>query len=213
MEHESNRIPLFPLPAVLMPGTPLPLHIFEERYRLLLRRCIDSGSEFGVVYQTDSEISRVGCSAQIIDVTGTYDDGRSDIMTHGKRRFRIVQVHDELPYLEGSVEYFDDEPKSDDVSGLVTAGIALMVRVSRLAQVKLDADFLRLISPEEISFVLAGTCTSSPAERQDLIEMRSTRERLERSLNCLERSARQMSFQKSLETANGGKFDPSNYRN
>src|SRR5690349_4318794 len=108
-----DRIPLFPLNVVLLPGADLPLHIFEPRYREMVRKCLDEQTEFGVLLSLPKGIVRVGCSAEIIDVVKRYQDGRMDILTVGRAPFRIVELlnseslaEDQL--LQGDVDYLDD---------------------------------------------------------------------------------------------------------
>src|SRR5262245_51929210 len=83
-------LPLFPLDVVLYPGQPLPLHIFEDRYKEMIGECLDSKSEFGVVRLKDNAIPNVGCTATITNVVKRYDDGRLDIETTGLRRFEVL---------------------------------------------------------------------------------------------------------------------------
>jgi Lon protease-like protein len=114
------ELPLFPLHTVLCPGVALPLHVFEERYRLMVERCVESGEPFGVVLiregretgPLDGRISRVGTTALIREV-GRLPDGRLDLMTVGGRRFRIETLTDsEEPYLIADVRYLR-EPVGD----------------------------------------------------------------------------------------------------
>lgn len=108
-------LPLFPLEVVLFPGMPLPLHIFEPRYQLMIRHCREERREFGVILARKEGLVRVGCSAEIVKVVKEYEDGRSDILTVGRRRFRLEQVFDELPHLQGRVEPLpDEEPAPSD---------------------------------------------------------------------------------------------------
>jgi Lon protease-like protein len=105
----SKRIPLFPLDVVLFPDTPLPLHIFEPRYKLMIQRCLENHCEFGILLARSDEIAPVGCTAQIVKVVKQYPDGRMDILTVGQNAFRVVDLINEQPYLEGEVEYLEDE--------------------------------------------------------------------------------------------------------
>lgn len=105
----SKRIPLFPLDVVVFPGTPLPLHIFEPRYKLMIQRCLENHCEFGILLARSDEIAPVGCTAQIVKVVKQYPDGRMDILTVGQNAFRVLELINEQPYLEGEVEYLDDE--------------------------------------------------------------------------------------------------------
>src|SRR6185436_18976315 len=105
--HEE-LLPLFPLSLVLFPRTPLPLHIFEERYKIMIGEAIRDSSEFGIILNKDTEILPTGCTATVESVTKRYPDGQLDIVTRGRRRFRIQNVDDGKEYLRANVEYFDD---------------------------------------------------------------------------------------------------------
>ena len=105
----ADWLPLFPLQVVLLPGMSLPLHVFEPRYRLMIRTCIERKEEFGVVLAHGKGIAEIGCSAQIVRITHEFSDGRFNILTIGRRRFRLGQVSDELPYLRGEVEFLPEE--------------------------------------------------------------------------------------------------------
>ncbi len=215
MDQLFQRIPLFPLGIVLMPGTPLPLHIFEERYRKMIRRCRETGEEFGVLSATDQVMRTTGCTAQITSILSEHEDGRVDIMTQGKRRFFVSDLHEELPYLEGTVHYFADEStkKATPSSEELSRAIQLFQRISRLAEVSLDASFLSRLSAEELSFVLAGTCTTDLEERQSLLEIRSTRERLIHCIISLEQTANRMELQRKVSLAIGTSIELEEFRN
>src|SRR6266852_5306038 len=103
-----ERIPLFPLDVVLLPGADLPLHIFEPRYRQMVRQCLDEKSEFGMLLALPKGVVHVGCTAEIIEVVKRYNDGRMDILTMGRAPFRVVNLFDENPLLEGEVDYLED---------------------------------------------------------------------------------------------------------
>ncbi len=109
----TNRIPLFPLEVVLFPGSPLPLHIFEPRYKLMTKRCLENQEPFGVVLARSEGIAEVGCTAEIVEVVKKYEDGRMDILTMGREVIRVVEVFDEKAYLEAKVEYLEDDSAPD----------------------------------------------------------------------------------------------------
>ena len=143
---EPTELPLFPLHTVLCPGVALPLHIFEERYRLLVERCIEEDEPFGVVLIRNGrdvgplrgEIAEVGTTAVIRQV-GQYPDGRFDIVTIGGSRFRIAAVDRERePYLVGTVEMLP-EPIGDR-----TTARRLATRVSERF-----LRYLELVQPED----------------------------------------------------------------
>src|SRR5882672_10252089 len=97
--------PLFPLDLVLLPDTPLPLHIFEPRYKEMVGECLRAREPFGVIRAAGNGIVRVGCTAEIVDVLRAYPDGRMDILTMGRRRFAVTDVDSERDFLRGDIEY------------------------------------------------------------------------------------------------------------
>src|SRR5438046_8911404 len=99
-----ERIPLFPLNVVLLPGAELPLHIFEPRYRQMVKDCLEEKSEFGMVLSLDKGVARVGCTAEIVQVAKRYPDGRMDILTIGRADLRHVEIFAETTSLERQVE-------------------------------------------------------------------------------------------------------------
>lgn len=106
----SDLLPLFPLDLVLFPGAPLPLHIFEPRYREMIGECLARHEPFGVVRVKDNAVAEVGCTAEIVEVVKRHDDGRMDILTSGQRVFEIVRMDEERAFLRGEVLYLSDEP-------------------------------------------------------------------------------------------------------
>jgi Lon protease-like protein len=102
-------LPLFPLQLVAFPGSAVPLHIFEERYKEMVGEAERKGAEFGIVLARDGGIVNAGCTVVVERVVERYPDGRFDVVTRGRRRFEIVSLDQELAYLRGEVEFFDDE--------------------------------------------------------------------------------------------------------
>jgi Lon protease-like protein len=109
MANVHLRIALFPLNVVLFPGIPLPLHIFEPRYKLMIGKAVEQDAPFGVVRAQDDGIFRVGCTASVVRIVKTYEDGRMDIVTMGQKPFRIQEVHQEKSYLEATVDLLADD--------------------------------------------------------------------------------------------------------
>src|SRR4029450_3182320 len=109
------EIPLFPLPnLVLFPHIVVPLHIFEERYKLMINGCIDQGETFGLVLirtgaeeESEGTIHRVGVSARIVEVE-RLDEGRMNILCEGEKRFRIYRFTQQTPFWKGLVQFFED---------------------------------------------------------------------------------------------------------
>jgi Lon protease-like protein len=102
-------IPLFPLGVVLLPQMELPLHIFEERYKVMINECLEQDRDFGVVHYDGTDIRTMGCTAKILDVIKQYEDGRMDIVTRGKTRFVIKDMDQSRIYLQAKVLFFEDE--------------------------------------------------------------------------------------------------------
>ena len=112
--ERPGRIPLFPLDVVLLPDMLLPLHIFEPRYKLMIRRCLDEKIEFGLILATSEGIASVGCTAEIVRKLQDYSDGRMDIIAEGRAVFRLEELFQEKEYYEGRVGYLTDGPDVRD---------------------------------------------------------------------------------------------------
>src|SRR3954453_23470312 len=111
--------PLFPLGIVALPGESVPLHVFEDRYKRMIERCLsaDTGSlerEFGIVWLSDEELKEVGCACEIERVLERMDDGGLNIVARGTRPFRLLQPQDDLPYPAGVVEFLDEPDEQLD---------------------------------------------------------------------------------------------------
>jgi Lon protease-like protein len=105
----SQLLPLFPLQLVAFPGSAIPLHIFEERYRQMVGEAEAEGTEFGIVLAKENGIVNAGCTVVVEKVVERYPDGRFDVVTRGKRRFALISLDREKAYLRGEVDYFDDD--------------------------------------------------------------------------------------------------------
>jgi Lon protease-like protein len=115
---QDSLLPLFPLQVVLLPGSELPLHIFEDRYKEMIGEVLREKREFGVVLASEKGIVNTGCTATIDRVLREYPDGRLDILTRGRRRFEILLLNEERSFLRGAVEFFDDDsPESAEPAG------------------------------------------------------------------------------------------------
>lgn len=183
----KTTIPLFPLGVVLLPAMVLPLHIFEERYKIMIGECLEQSREFGIVYFDQEEIRKKGCTAKIVEVLRRYDDGRMDILTRGVKRFLIEDIMDEKPYLQARVAYFDDgvEEKSEELAALVNDGIKLLQELDILTGKRTDYNSALELDPKIISFLLAYNDEFTPGEKQKFLAMTSTRQRLIESADAL----------------------------
>ena len=96
-------LPLFPLEVVLLPGTPLPLHIFEPRYKEMIGECRAGNQPFGVVRAQDEGIAEIGCTAEVVNVTKEYPDGRLDLIAVGRQRFEVLELNQERSFVRAEV--------------------------------------------------------------------------------------------------------------
>src|SRR5688500_17510220 len=114
MAASIERFPLFPLGLVLLPGETVPLHIFEERYKLMIGECLEEDSEFGIVWLSDDGLKEVGCAAEITQVLERLEDGRLNILVRGTTPFRLERRIGDLPYPAGDIEVLEDDASADD---------------------------------------------------------------------------------------------------
>ena len=187
--NNGITIPLFPLGLVLLPLMPLPLHIFEERYKSMIGECLEKNKEFGIVYFNGSDIQAIGCTASIHKIVKRYNDGRLDILTRGENRFEINEIVDHKPYLEAGVTFFDDklEENTDTCQELADNGMNLLKQFAGISGVQGEYGFAEVMDFKSISFLLAGCEGFGYEEKQKFLEMSSTRERLEKSVGTLAR--------------------------
>ncbi|MBV8706536.1 MAG: LON peptidase substrate-binding domain-containing protein [Acidobacteriaceae bacterium] len=172
----TQLLPLFPLSLVLLPGIPLPLHIFEERYKEMMADVIPAETEFGIVLAKDEGIVSVGCTAVVHQVVQRYSDGRLDLLAMGIRRFEIESLNEDKSYLRANVGFFDDDdeqrPSRELLLKVKTAYGKLLTLEKPSVSVEPDFDNPRL------SFQLAQFILDAD-KRQALLTLRSEVQRLE----------------------------------
>jgi ATP-dependent Lon protease len=175
---QDGLLPLFPLQVVLLPGSQLPLHIFEDRYKEMIGEVLRDKLEFGVILASARGIVDTGCSATVDRVLREYSDGRLDILVRGRRRFEVLLLNEERSFLRGSVEFFDDDeinPEAPpDVLQNVISGFNELQSLS--SSDPLDAEKAR---DPQLSFRLAQDVPDL-GFRQALLAMRSEAERMHR---------------------------------
>jgi ATP-dependent Lon protease len=178
-----DRISLFPLNVVLFPGELLPLHIFEPRYRRMVRECLDAKSPFGMLLALPNGVAHVGCSAEILEVTQRYEDGRMDILTVGRDPYRVVDLCTDDPLLAGTVDYLEDKESLIDQQNREKLIEVYEVCYTLLFS-GMPANFAQ--SPcETLSFVIAGALPLDLLWKQQILELRSEAERQDRLLRYL----------------------------
>jgi Lon protease-like protein len=188
----QHELPLFPLPVVLFPGVPLPLHIFEPRYRQMLLDIRVGKNLFGLAYfdpsSADSEVppaGHIGCVAEVTEVQ-TFPDGRSNILTLGVIRYRIESyVERGDPYLVAQVSYFEDDEEDEEMLAAPSREVA--ETFTRIAQAVRTINDERATlpdisntEPQRLSFLVAAAMEIDAEVKQEMLELRSTSERLER---------------------------------
>jgi len=184
------EIPLFPLPLVLFPQVVLPLHIFEERYRLMINRCIEESATFGIVLippgsstESESTIRRVGVTARVIQFD-RIEDGRINIMAAGETRFRILEFTASKPYWTANVEFFEDDREDDEeLQESYNNVVHLYREVHRLAAqlrgLEFDVEEVKIpVSPATLTHMVSFVLDVDPEAKQSLLEMTSVEGRL-----------------------------------
>jgi Lon protease-like protein len=202
-----ERIPLFPLNVVLLPGAILPLHIFEPRYRQMVRHCVAEKCEFGVLLASPKGIVRVGCTAEVTEVVKRYNDGRMDIVTVGRSPFRITQLvnadayaNDEL--LEGDVDFLDDREYRTDACTQNE-----LTRLYEVCHTLIFEDYPRNIESETaeyLSFVVASTLPLDLLCKQQILELRSEADRQQRLVGYLREWAPHLQKEEKARARAGG---------
>jgi len=199
-----DRIPLFPLNVVLLPGADLPLHIFEPRYRSMVANCLKRKLEFGMLMALPNGVARVGCTAEVIEVVKRYDDGRMDILTVGRVPFRVVQLFEENPLLEGVVDYLEDRDQPADPKTQKA-----LIELYDACHTLLFGDYPKNVREGEddpLSYQVAGTLPLDLLWKQQVLELRTEADRQERLVAYLREWAPhlQKTEESRLRTAGNG---------
>jgi Lon protease-like protein len=168
------RIPLFPLNVVLFPGGRLPLHIFEHRYRVMVRRCLGEEIEFGIILATDQGVATIGCTAAITQRLKEYPDGRLEILTEGRSVFRVVELLEEREYREAIVEYLAEDITPVSKRELQQKETALLEVFQECHSLLYDQPWVtaRAEKPGELSYRMAARLPLNLDDRQAILELR-----------------------------------------
>ena len=171
----SDRIPLFPLDLVLLPHEVLPLHIFEHRYRMMIRRCLSEDAPFGVVATDQGEAEQVGCTARIRQVVREFDDGTFDIETIGERRFRVEASHDDQPFTTADIVYLPDTEgagESPEKERLIAQHMKLLELLGETIRPNLYED------SDALSFRIGARCGLELPQRLELLQLDAESDRI-----------------------------------
>ncbi|HZO29777.1 MAG TPA: LON peptidase substrate-binding domain-containing protein [Chloroflexota bacterium] len=194
MTDNARELPLFPLNTVLFPSLPLPLHIFEERYKLMIGTCVVTDNLFGVCLIKEgvevggpAEPFEIGTVARIAEVE-RLPDGRMNLMTFGQRRFRLEELIQREPYLVGRVVVLepDGEPAADELVTDVADRLLRYLRDVRGAARLPDRAEL-VADVDRLSYLAAATLGLPARERQSFLETDSAADRLQQARDLLRR--------------------------
>lgn len=169
-----SDFPLFPLGIVALPGEIVPLHIFEERYKAMMARCLEEPSEFGIIWLSDDGLREVGCACEITEVVDRADDGRLNVLTRGTRPFQILEREEHLPYPAGTVEFLADREEALDGSVAAVAHETYAALVERATDSRPEPPELAEMS----AYDMAATVDFGLDAKQGLLDMRSENARL-----------------------------------
>ena len=197
-----ERIPLFPLNVVLLPGDPLPLHIFEPRYKEMVKVCLEDKSEFGMLLSLPKGVARVGCTAEIVEVAKRYADGRMDILTVGRAPFRVVELFDENPLLEGQVDYLEDRELRHNPQIQ-----RQLIELYEACHTLIFEDYPKNLEgtpAQELSYLVASTLPMDLLWKQQILELRSEEDRQQRLVGYLREWAPHLQNNKVMRQRAGG---------
>jgi len=200
------EISLFPLPnLVLFPHIVVPLHIFEERYKSMINGCIASGEVFGLVLlqtgadeESEETIHRVGVTARIVEVE-RLDEGRMNILCEGEQRFRIYRFTQQTPFWSGAVDIIEDDERNatealyEQVAELYRSVVDLSAKLSGSQ----EAELVLPDSSTDLSYMVSYVLDIESEDKQKLLEMDSTAERLRMLLAHLTDTLRKLEQQRA----------------
>jgi len=174
MGQTIDSLPLFPLGLVLLPHEKVPLHIFEDRYRVMIGECLEQEREFGIIWLSDDGLKDVGCTARIDRVIERFEDGRLNMLVEGADPFELVRRIEDLPYPAGEVKLLDDEPDGDPaVLDAVRATYGDLVE--RATETRPDDEDLAGLD----AYGMAATLDVALDAKQELLEQRTESDRLD----------------------------------
>jgi Lon protease-like protein len=201
-----EEIGLFPLELVLLPTERVALHIFEPRYRELISECLDESREFGLILRLDGGMAETGTRAAVASVLEILDDGRMNIIVEGRERFRVVDVTSGRSFITAEVEPVTDEP-DEPAPETIEQALALF---SRLIEATDSAADLPDPAGERLSFDLAARIDFANEVKQELLELRSPRLRLERTIELVEEALQEIQTDNEVQrrASGNGKVTP-----
>ena len=166
--------PLFPLQIVALPSELVPLHIFEERYKDMFARCLESQEEFGIVYAADDGLRPIGCACEIVEVLERFDDGRINLVARGTRPFRIESRQETFSYPAGTIAFLEDHAEQVDPAALDEAHEVYARLVEQATDREPDLGEIAGMT----AYQMAATVEFGLDAKQGLLDLRSETARL-----------------------------------
>jgi Lon protease-like protein len=183
--HENY--PIFPLPLVLLPTELAPLHIFEDRYKLMINECLDESTEFGIVWLGEDGLADIGCTARITELIDRMDDGRMNILVRGGRPFRLLRRVDDLAYPAGDIELLEDETEASESHAEAARNVYAEVVEKATDQRPENEDLAGMDA-----YGMAATIELEPGLKQKLLDSRSEDERLDMVEDLFEKAVERL---------------------
>jgi Lon protease-like protein len=179
-DMSPHPLPIFALSFVIFPGERIPFRIFEPHYKAMIQDCLDEsgergGREFGILFATDRDNADIGCCVRVDRILKRYPDGSIDVLVRGTRRFYVQQFVTGRSYPQAVVGYYDDEVFPD--GRLANVASSLHTKLIELTTDKVEVPLFE--AHDLVSFLLGHNAGLTDVERQELLEMRSERMRLE----------------------------------
>jgi Lon protease-like protein len=182
--------PLFPLALVALPGELVPLHIFEERYKTMMARCMEAGTEFGIVWMADDGLREVGCACEVERVLEELEDGRLNLLARGTRPFRVVERQGHLPYPAGVIEFVSDSGDDPEPELVGDARAAYADLVRRATDREPEAQELADMD----AYDMAATVDFGLEAKQGLLDLRSENARLKLVTRLFRAATKRLDF-------------------
>lgn len=189
-EGPSREFPLFPLGLVALPGELIPLHIFEERYKTMMGDCLESGTEFGIVWMADDGLKEIGCACAIERVLERMDDGRLNLLARGTRPFRVLERQAHLAYPAGVVQFVEDGVEEPDPALVGSARDAYADLVKRATDREPEDAELE----EMGAYDMAATVDFGLDAKQGLLDLRSENARLKLVTRLFRAATKRLDF-------------------
>ena len=189
-EAVAREFPLFPLGLVALPGELVPLHIFEERYKTMMRECLAGESEFGIVWLSDDGLRDIGCACTIERVLEELEDGRINLVARGTRPFRVLERQGHLPYPAGVIEFVEDRGEQPDGELAAKARAAYADLVKRATDREPEIENLDQMG----AYAMAATVDFGLEAKQGLLDLRSENARLRLVTRLFRAASKRLDF-------------------